>query len=282
MAAFKSPGARRAMNEDITEKRVKDLEDNIRQDLKLLKDYEDKLRYETDPRHKGKSRREIELLHELIKRNQQECDELRRQKTQEELPTENDLTQQNEKERQALSSYLNRECTEITHIQAPGSTDLLVKDIVGSNELFIHLPWTIYQGTSKSEELVEYLIQVLPLSKRILLLGEPGQGKTIILKRVFTILANRFLQGSSDVMPTILANRFLQGSSDVMPIYIPLRDVTGPVEGRSENILSLWKYLCEKPNRFPLSHKHFISLLRKDSIIFLFDGFGFVLQKELL
>ncbi|MGB3458437.1 MAG: NACHT domain-containing protein [Halobacteriota archaeon] len=245
------------MNEDITEKRVKDLEDNIRQDLKLLKDYEDKLRYETDPRHKGKSRREIELLHELIKRNQLECDELRRQKTQEELQTENDLTQQNEKERQALSSYLNRECTEITHIQAPGSTDLLVRDIVGSNELFIHLPWTIYQGTSKSEELVEYLIQVLPYSKRILLLGEPGQGKTIILKRVFTILANRFLQGSSDVMP----------------IYIPLRDVTGPVEGRSENLLSLWKYLCEKPNRFPLSHKHFISLLRKDSIIFLFDGF---------
>jgi SMC interacting uncharacterized protein involved in chromosome segregation len=128
----------------LTERRLQDLADNIRQDMNLLKAYEDELRYETDPRRLERYRREIERQRESMIRYQQECDELRKLKTQEELQTENDLTQQNEKERLALSSYLNRECTEITHIQAPGSTDLLVRDIVGSNELFIHLPWTIY------------------------------------------------------------------------------------------------------------------------------------------
>jgi hypothetical protein len=32
------------MNEDFNRKRMKDLEDHIRKDLKLLKEYEDKLR----------------------------------------------------------------------------------------------------------------------------------------------------------------------------------------------------------------------------------------------
>jgi predicted NACHT family NTPase len=112
-------------------------------------------------------------------------------------------------------------------------------------------------GTVRSEKLVEYLIQVLSPAKRILLLGEPGQGKTTVLKRVFSIMADRFLQGSSDIVP----------------IYIPLRDVTYPVDESGETLLSLWKYLCEKQNPFPLSYMHFISLSRKNHIIFLFDGF---------
>ena len=51
---------------------------------------------------------------------------------------------------------------------------------MGSDELLIPLPWANYQGTERSEELVEYLIQVLSQAKQILLLGEPGQGKTTI------------------------------------------------------------------------------------------------------
>jgi 3-methyladenine DNA glycosylase/8-oxoguanine DNA glycosylase len=82
------------MNEDITEKRVKDLEDNIHQDLDLLKEYEDELRYETDPRHKGKYRREIERQHESLTHNQKEYDKLRRQMTPEELQKVTDLLQQ--------------------------------------------------------------------------------------------------------------------------------------------------------------------------------------------
>ncbi|VUT25671.1 MAG: photosystem I assembly protein Ycf3 [Candidatus Methanolliviera sp. GoM_asphalt] len=82
------------MNEDITKKRVKDLEDNIHQDLKLLKEYEDEERYETDPRHLAKYRREIERQRESLTRYQKEYDELRRQMTQEELQNVTDLLQQ--------------------------------------------------------------------------------------------------------------------------------------------------------------------------------------------
>jgi hypothetical protein len=84
------------MNEDITEKRVKDLEDNIHQDLDLLKEYEDELRYEPDPRHKGKYRREIERQRESLTRNQKEYDELRRQMTPEERQNVTGLMQQND------------------------------------------------------------------------------------------------------------------------------------------------------------------------------------------
>jgi hypothetical protein len=82
------------MNEDITEKRVNDLEDNIRQDLDMLKEYEDKLRYETDPRRMAEYRREIERQHDSLTRNQKEYDELRRQMTPEERQNVTDLLQQ--------------------------------------------------------------------------------------------------------------------------------------------------------------------------------------------
>ena len=65
----------------LTERRLQDLADNIRQDLNLLKEYEDKLRYETDPRRLEGDRREIERQRESLTRYQQEYDELQKQVT---------------------------------------------------------------------------------------------------------------------------------------------------------------------------------------------------------
>lgn len=66
--------------------RLQHLEDNIKQDLALLKEYEDTLRYEDDPRRKAKYSREIEQLRESATRYQKEYSELRMQITGE--PTE--------------------------------------------------------------------------------------------------------------------------------------------------------------------------------------------------
>ena len=82
------------MNKDSTEKRLKDLEDNIRQDQDLLKSYEDELRGETDPRLKGKYRREIERQHESLNHYWQEYDELQKQATPAEIQNVTDLLQQ--------------------------------------------------------------------------------------------------------------------------------------------------------------------------------------------
>jgi uncharacterized phage infection (PIP) family protein YhgE len=61
--------------------RLKDLEDNIKKDFALLKDYEDALRDEDDPRRKGKYNRGIEQLRESANRYQQEYDQLHQQIT---------------------------------------------------------------------------------------------------------------------------------------------------------------------------------------------------------
>jgi septal ring factor EnvC (AmiA/AmiB activator) len=65
----------------LTERRIQQLADNIRQDLDLLKAYEDKLRYETDLRRLEGYRREIERQRESLTRYQQEYDELQKQVT---------------------------------------------------------------------------------------------------------------------------------------------------------------------------------------------------------
>jgi len=61
--------------------RLEQLTDNIRQDLSLLKEYEDALRYEDDPRRRARYRREIERLRESATRYQGAYDELRAQAT---------------------------------------------------------------------------------------------------------------------------------------------------------------------------------------------------------
>ena len=79
------------MNKDLIEERLKALEDSIRQDQDLLNDYEDELRYETDPRLKGKYRMELERQHESLAQYQQEYDELQKQATPEEMQNVTDL-----------------------------------------------------------------------------------------------------------------------------------------------------------------------------------------------
>jgi hypothetical protein len=82
------------MNEDINRKRLNDLEDHIRQDMDLLKEYEDIERAETDPRSLAKCHMEIKRQRESLTHNQKEYDELRRQMTPEELQSVTELMQQ--------------------------------------------------------------------------------------------------------------------------------------------------------------------------------------------
>ena len=62
-------------------RRIQQLADNIRKDMDMLKDYEDELRYETDPRRLARYRREIERQRESLTHYQQEYDELHGQLT---------------------------------------------------------------------------------------------------------------------------------------------------------------------------------------------------------
>lgn len=160
--------------------------------------------------------------------------------------------------RQAIATYLQRERAEILSAFSPGSTTLLVGDIVGDDKLFIPLPWANYLGAVRSDELVDYLIGALSRGERVLLLGEPGQGKTTVLKRVFTIMVDRFLAGSGQLVC----------------VFIPLREVTLRAEEDGATLSWLGEYLCNKSwNPFPTSPEQFVSLAREGRVVFLLDGF---------
>jgi hypothetical protein len=63
----------------LTELRIPQLRDNIRKDLDLIKEYEDLLRTDTDPRRRLGYRRNIEQLCESLASYQREYDELQKQ-----------------------------------------------------------------------------------------------------------------------------------------------------------------------------------------------------------
>ena len=64
-------------SDDFDKKRLQDLADHILQDQEQLKEYEDLLREETDPRLRKKYIRNIEQLKQSIARYKREYDELK-------------------------------------------------------------------------------------------------------------------------------------------------------------------------------------------------------------
>jgi transcriptional regulator with XRE-family HTH domain len=155
--------------------------------------------------------------------------------------------------RQALNEYIQRQRASMLNTLAPGSTNLWVRDIIGSDGLFIPPPWQMLQGTNASTDLIAFLIDTLMSNQRILLLGEAGQGKTTVLKQVFTLMVDRFLEDTDNVAP--------------LPLYIPLREIAS-LAGNPIEIL--WAYVHDE---FPLPFEDFSSLVRNNHIVFLFDGF---------
>lgn len=153
----------------------------------------------------------------------------------------------------ALATYLQYQKTRLLDVLAPGATNLRMKEVVGRNGLFISPPWEIVPGIATSMSLVEYVLDAFSKNQRILLLGEAGQGKTTVLKHLFTLMVERFLHEPSHVLP--------------LPLYIPLRDITLFTGNATE---LLWAYVREE---FPLSFEEFSALIRNDQIVFLFDGF---------
>jgi len=81
---------------DIDQKRLQDLEENMEQDLKLLKEYEEELRYERDPRRLGDIRRNIQRQHESVREYRQEYEKLQKIVTPAQVQNISDLLQQHE------------------------------------------------------------------------------------------------------------------------------------------------------------------------------------------
>ena len=82
------------MNNDLNEKRLKVLKGHIKNDLDLLKKYEDKLRDETEPRTLARYHREIERQHESLAQYQHEYYELEKQVLPAQIQNVTNLLQQ--------------------------------------------------------------------------------------------------------------------------------------------------------------------------------------------
>jgi transcriptional regulator with XRE-family HTH domain len=87
-----------------------------------------------------------------------------------------------------LVNYLQQQRKRLFDTLASGSTYLRVGDIIGQQGLFVPPPWEDVLDPTVGGDLTQHLATLLCQRQRILLLGEAGQGKTTILKRVFVQL----------------------------------------------------------------------------------------------
>lgn len=155
---------------------------------------------------------------------------------------------------QKLAAYLQQQQDRHTYMLASGSRSLRVRDVIYDSNLFIPPVWKDEGGSIVPEDLIEYIVEVVREQKHLLLLGEAGHGKTIILKYVFSRLVGDFLQSSS-------------GSSFLVPLYIPLREFSS-LSGQPADVI--WSHIGED---FPLPYEEFEMLLKARRILLLLDGF---------
>lgn len=91
------------------DQRLQDLADHVTKDLALLKEYEDALRYEDEPRRQARYRQEIEQLGQSANRYQQEYNELLKQVTEQTVKMQTvaaQMQQMDEKLNLVLSSQV--------------------------------------------------------------------------------------------------------------------------------------------------------------------------------
>jgi hypothetical protein len=105
-----------------------------------------------------------------------------------------------------------------------------------------------------SKPLVEYIIEKSEKRERVLLLSEPGQGKSTLMQRVFILMADRFITNKSRLIP----------------IYIPCRQLSLPGEG-AISVKEILDSLSSEGNPFPLSIKD-INKGYRHRVVLVFDG----------
>lgn len=168
--------------------------------------------------------------------------------------------------RKHLNQYFAHELQELLGSNTPGSTQLKVRDLIESEDVFIPPGWCPYppgeaepvgQGQySADEKLQDHLIAKVLAGERVLLLGDPGQGKSTLLKRVYYELARRFRDKSSPVVP----------------LYIPCRDLNIDQEA-GRRLEGLYRYLHTRNNPLLLSEQEFRAAVKNRLLVMLFDGF---------
>lgn len=160
----------------------------------------------------------------------------------------------------SLRSYLDLVFSNMRRVQVPGILGLTVGDIL-TKELFVELPWRFLEHKEpRNDSLVSTIVEgIFTKNKSYLVLSDPGQGKSILLKKVFEVTKEEFKR-----------------KGKILPIFIEVRRISAFFEKNSTSRpfkFMLWEYLVkEESPRFPLSYKEFEKRIRNGRIVFILDG----------
>jgi hypothetical protein len=219
-------------------KRLHDLTDNIEKDNILLKEYENALRLEDDPRRKSRYRQEIECLRNSAQAYKQEYEELERQATGDQIGEVKTLADQLQQMNSKLNLVLNgqvaiyiglSETRESILSRYDESERTLIKTLtqqLTQNQLVItQILLTALDSKQLPESEIQQIIKLL--EQRILALPQPQENQLNILK----ILKD----------PKLEATQKLKISIPIIPFLL---DYEGEIElGTSFDFQSAWKWV---------------------------------------
>lgn len=219
--------------------RLQDLADNVDKDFKLLKEFEDVLRYETNPRIKASYRLDIEQLRESANHYQHEYETLQQQ-----LAVNQPLTKMEDIETQLhqmdtkLNLLLNSQ--DVISVSLSQMQQSLLKHYDATEEVMIA---SIVQQLSQNQlAMIQTLLDALEANQ----LSEPEmqQMLAVLETRIPSLLPSQAAVAEIIKAPELDAKHKLKVTLPIVPFLI---DYEGELElGSSFNIKSAWEHLVSK------------------------------------
>jgi len=155
-----------------------------------------------------------------------------------------------------LKKFLRSALDELGASLATGTSQIQLRDLLFENSLFIQPRWEYYGGIKSTGALIDYLRTCLRDGEKVLIVGESGQGKSTVMRRLFASMANEFLHRRSRQAP----------------LYVRLHELYA-FTNEAMTLETLWLFLTKDSlNPFPLSFKKFANLVRSKKIVLLLDG----------
>ncbi|MCD4751008.1 MAG: alpha/beta fold hydrolase [Thermoanaerobaculales bacterium] len=140
-------------------------------------------------------------------------------------------------------------------------------DVVERSSLYIPATWSDSKSNASGEDAAEYLLELSRNEDRgapVVILGNPGQGKTTILLRVFTALANAFIDGKSQCVP----------------VFIPLREfhqIKNLPDAELAVVIAEYLRRVSKLSEPPIEEVR--QRLADNNLVLLVDGFDEILEQ---
>lgn len=165
-------------------------------------------------------------------------------------------------ERRAVGRYLEGRLSHHSHEFPAGTSPeskITLEDFSADDSLYAEPTVVVSRGVNQHEGFVKWIVDAVRGSRRVLILGEPGQGKTLSVQLAYLSLVRAYLSGGEPALPVLMR-------------LVDVRDHLSSDVDRRDPRLALARLLTEGESGIPISPARLSKLMKRKRVVLFLDG----------